>query len=100
MGDINLLNLFEGAQILDKSGNKVTVESLHGKLVGIYFSAHWCPPCRNFTPQLAQKYADFQNAGHPFEIIFVSLNFYIFVGKGRPKGGNRIEGEVFEMAES
>ena len=34
------------------------------------------------------------------EIIFVSLNFYIIVGKGRPKGRNRIEWEVFEMAQS
>ena len=72
MGDINLLNLFHGSQILDKDGKEVTIASLNGKMVGIYFSAHWCPPCRNFTPQLAQRYNEFISAGHPFEIIFVS----------------------------
>lgn len=42
------------------------------KLVALYFSAHWCGPCRKFTPSLV----DFYNrvaATHPeFEIVFVS----------------------------
>lgn len=42
------------------------------KMVALYFSAHWCAPCRKFTPQLV----DFYNrvaAQHPeFEIVFVS----------------------------
>jgi len=37
---------------------------------GIYFSAHWCPPCRGFTPKLAEKYAEMQKKG--FTIIFAS----------------------------
>lgn len=24
--------------------------------VGLYFSAHWCPPCKGFTPELAKWY--------------------------------------------
>ena len=24
--------------------------------IGLYFSAHWCPPCRGFTPVLADTY--------------------------------------------
>lgn len=23
----------------------------------LYFSAHWCPPCRGYTPQLSEAYA-------------------------------------------
>merc|ERR1711972_976365 len=45
---------------------------LSGKsAVGIYFSAHWCPPCRGFTPTLAKMYSEaFSSKG--MEIIFVS----------------------------
>lgn len=41
-------------------------------ITGVYFSAHWYPPCRAFTPHLAKKYETWKKAGHPFEIIFVS----------------------------
>lgn len=27
------------------------------KALALYFSAHWCPPCRGFTPQLAKWYS-------------------------------------------
>ena len=43
------------------------------KAVGFYFSAHWCPPCRRFTPELTKVYnelilEEYRN----FEVIFVS----------------------------
>ena len=37
-----------------------------------YFSAHWCPPCRSFTPKLVDFYNSNDAAGKKFEIIFVS----------------------------
>lgn len=40
--------------------------------IGFYFSAHWCPPCRGFTPQLAFSYQKMKAAGKPFEVIFVT----------------------------
>ena len=43
------------------------------KLVGIYFSAHWCPPCRQFTPMLVEFYKLAKEADPDFlEIVFVS----------------------------
>lgn len=42
------------------------------KLIGLYLSAHWCPPCREFTPKLVAYYNK-NAAAHPeFEILFVS----------------------------
>jgi len=49
-----------------------TAEVLKGKVVGLYFSAHWCGPCRGFTPKLAESYATLQSSGKPFEIVFCS----------------------------
>ena len=41
--------------VVDKNGAKVDIKSYFaGKTVGIYFSAHWCPPCRGFTPVLTE----------------------------------------------
>merc|ERR1719359_1550050 len=48
------------------------MSSLDGKVLAIYFSAHWCPPCRGFTPELAKKYNEIQEAGLPLEILFAS----------------------------
>jgi len=41
-------------------------------LVGLYFSAHWCPPCHHFTPELARFYVEAKaSSNKPFEIVFV-----------------------------
>ncbi|XP_012936740.1 nucleoredoxin [Aplysia californica] len=66
-----LVELF-GNEVVGKSGN-VQTSSLESKdVVGIYFSAHWCPPCRNFTPVLAANYTSLTEQGKAFEIVFVS----------------------------
>jgi nucleoredoxin len=53
----------------DAQGNRVEVESLGGKIVGLYFSAHWCPPCKVFSPKLVE----FRNAHQKdFEVVFIS----------------------------
>ena len=61
---------------LIKSGRQVpTQEALESKKVFVfYFSAHWCPPCRQFTPLLAQAYRQSRqpSSGGCVEVIFVS----------------------------
>jgi nucleoredoxin len=42
------------------------------KVIALYYSAHWCPPCRAFTPGLAKDYAKLAAAHPEFELIFVS----------------------------
>ncbi|HTB81384.1 MAG TPA: thioredoxin-like domain-containing protein [Opitutaceae bacterium] len=38
-----------------------------------YFGAHWCPPCREFSPKLVEAYARLQKEfPNTFELIFVS----------------------------
>ena len=48
------------------------MSQLVGKYVLIYFSAHWCPPCRAFTPKLIEVYNEIKAKENAFEIIFVS----------------------------
>eukprot|EP00486_Rosalina_sp_Unknown_P001413 CAMPEP_0201573960 /NCGR_PEP_ID=MMETSP0190_2-20130828/18103_1 /ASSEMBLY_ACC=CAM_ASM_000263 /TAXON_ID=37353 /ORGANISM="Rosalina sp." /LENGTH=296 /DNA_ID=CAMNT_0048001549 /DNA_START=24 /DNA_END=914 /DNA_ORIENTATION=- len=42
------------------------------KVIGLYFSAHWCGPCRQFTPMLKQVYNEWKKQNYEIEIIFVS----------------------------
>ena len=47
--------------------------SLEGKkVVAFYFSAHWCPPCRAFTPMLKDAYEEYLEESCDIEIVFVS----------------------------
>ena len=43
-------------------------------LIGVYFSAHWCPPCRGFTPVLSKFYQVANKSKKKIEIIFVSFD--------------------------
>ena len=55
--------------LLNSHGKEVSRNELAGKTVGFYFSAHWCPPCRTFTPSLVKFRDDNKD---DFEIVFVS----------------------------
>eukprot|EP00437_Effrenium_voratum_P006707 CAMPEP_0181436370 /NCGR_PEP_ID=MMETSP1110-20121109/20816_1 /TAXON_ID=174948 /ORGANISM="Symbiodinium sp., Strain CCMP421" /LENGTH=141 /DNA_ID=CAMNT_0023559939 /DNA_START=41 /DNA_END=466 /DNA_ORIENTATION=- len=60
-----------GPELQTKDGVKPTSEVLKDKkAVLLYFSAHWCPPCRGFTPVLAQAYSEY--AEKDIEVVFVS----------------------------
>lgn len=65
---------FLPAQLLTKTGLRATKEVLAGKkAVALYFSAHWCPPCRGFTPVASDFYKQINTTdASALEIIFVS----------------------------
>jgi nucleoredoxin len=42
------------------------------KYVALYFSAHWCGPCRQFTPRLVDFYNGHRRDADKFEVVFVS----------------------------
>jgi nucleoredoxin len=44
------------------------------KLIAIYFSAHWCGPCRKFTPELVEYYNRVAPQHPEFELIFFSCD--------------------------
>ncbi|KAH0671160.1 hypothetical protein KY289_025653 [Solanum tuberosum] len=53
------------------NGEQVTLSSITGKIVGLYFSGSRCGPCRQFTPKLAEAYESLYPKGD-FEIVFIS----------------------------
>jgi nucleoredoxin len=59
---------------LEGDWNEVSADSsLEGKkVVAFYFSAHWCPPCRAFTPLLKEAYEEYLEESSDIEIVFVS----------------------------
>jgi len=61
-------------KLTNKSGQQVDANSaLQGaQVICYYFSAHWCPPCRQFTPILADFYSELKDEGAGIEILFVS----------------------------
>uniref|UniRef100_A0A7S2YP98 Thioredoxin-like fold domain-containing protein n=1 Tax=Entomoneis paludosa TaxID=265537 RepID=A0A7S2YP98_9STRA len=53
-----------------------TTDALQGKkVIGVYFSADWCGPCRQFTPELSSFYEKINSRRgkiDEFEIVWVS----------------------------
>ena len=54
--------------------SKPTADVVAGKkFVALYFSAHWCGPCRKFTPLFAVTYED-QPDKNEVEVVFVTAD--------------------------
>jgi len=50
-------DILASTQLIKKDKSTVAgSDALAGKKVLVYFSAHWCPPCRGFTPLLKEAY--------------------------------------------
>ncbi|XP_074279120.1 putative nucleoredoxin 2 [Silene latifolia] len=58
--------------LLASDDTKVKVTELQGNVVGIYFSANWYTPCREFNHLLIKVYEELKSQGHDFEIVLVS----------------------------
>lgn len=60
-------------RIEDKNLKKVDDSTLSNiQYFVFYYSAHWCPPCRAFTPKFVEFYNK-QKPLHPqFEVVFIS----------------------------
>ena len=65
--------LFGSAPILSKKGQVSPADAFkNAKLIGIYFSMHNCPPCRQFTPAFAELYKEINESEKVIEVIFLS----------------------------
>jgi nucleoredoxin len=72
-----LFPLLKGDLVYFKNGtiNRFDDEALEKKkLIALYFSAHWCGPCRKFTPQLVEYYNRVAPQHPELEIVFVSAD--------------------------
>jgi nucleoredoxin len=70
-----IADVTKGNLVRVKNGNLVALEEsdlAQKKVYGLYFSAHWCSPCRKFTPKLVEYYNKIVGEHPEFEIIFVS----------------------------
>mmetsp|Transcript_5067 Transcript_5067/g.16315 ORF Transcript_5067/g.16315 Transcript_5067/m.16315 type:complete len:339 (-) Transcript_5067:15-1031(-) len=60
--------------LLDRNGKPYDSQQLtSADVIAFYFSAHWCPPCRHFTPLLKKFVETLESNGErSLKVIFVS----------------------------
>ena len=58
-----------GQKLVKADGSSAAADAAMAdkELILYYFSAHWCPPCRQFTPLLKDFY----------DVSFILLNLYL-----------------------
>ena len=67
-------NIF-GPHLRQAKAEVGTQPSLAGaKFTGIYFGAHWAPPCRLFTKTLLDFYTKANEGTKQFEVVFCSVD--------------------------
>ena len=62
-----------GPSLVSSAGQQVQTKLAlsNQSVIGLYFSASWCPPCKQFTPILSEKYRT-SYRGKGMEVVFVS----------------------------
>lgn len=63
-----------GSHLQTKFGLIPTSDLQAVEFVLLYFSAHWCGPCRAFTPRLVEFYKEVNAGQQRLEVVFVSLD--------------------------
>jgi nucleoredoxin len=72
---LGMASLFENATLQVGSDAVTAASRLGGKrYLLLYFSAHWCPPCRAFTPRLSEFYSALKAKRDDFEAVFISAD--------------------------
>jgi nucleoredoxin len=67
--------MFDGKLVRYADGRLQNVEpaALNGvKYYGLYYSASWCGPCRQFTPAFVEAYRGMKQRHPEFEVVFIS----------------------------
>lgn len=72
MSSIFPKSIEDSGLLASPDGAIVPLKALEGKTILLYFSAHWCPPCRQFTPMLISFYKQLRLQRGDFEIVFMS----------------------------
>jgi nucleoredoxin len=67
-----------GTKLLSEGGRKhIDIIGLDTvPIVGLYFTASWCPPCKMFTPTLIRAYNEINEVSRFFEIVTISADEY------------------------
>ena len=79
-----------GPTLVNANGKSIPLATALGnkRLIGLYFSAHWCGPCRGFTPKLVKFYNDCRKYRKSLEIVFISSDTSRHDMKGYMRGMN------------
>lgn len=65
-----------GDKLVQLTGGRVRPASADAldrtRYIALYYSASWCGPCRQFTPELVRAYRELKAKYPDFEVVFVS----------------------------
>ncbi|KAL3191822.1 hypothetical protein MRX96_059554 [Rhipicephalus microplus] len=69
-------DIFKGKSFIKKGHKSFPADTVlrDKQLICLYFAAQWCPPCRMFTPVLANVYKDAREDNLPIEVVFISAD--------------------------
>merc|ERR1712071_264354 len=74
---VTFSDVWQSSVLTNNHGNEGAAETVESssfddKYLMLYFSAHWCRPCRGFTPVLSEAYTKLKAERDDFELVFIS----------------------------